>query len=320
MGWKKENKMESIRRTALVSALKKHFESADGVASYDVALTDCLKANQHYTALRITPTGEKVGVSLDVSPYEKMLEDGKTLDEVIEKITETVRVAFKHAPTNGLDLDSLNDYDTMKDKLVLSLIGVKGNEAFLAGIPHKVVGTDLALYARFLIKDDETGCSSVVVSNEMLNGRSAEDVLNDAIITSPKNRPVKVKSLFGMVKELVPVPFEDPDPTAEEDILVVTSEVMSGGAGVIFYPGMFERLSCMLGGSFYILPSSRHEVLAVKKSAADSPDMLLDLVCSVNATEVIAADFLADSVYYYDAENKEFRRVATKSEHLAEAV
>ncbi len=313
--------MENINRADLVSAVKNHLKNSEGGVSYDVELVDCLKANQNYTALRVTPSGERVGVSLDVRLFEKMIEDGKSLDKVADEIAQTVRRALKNAPTNGFDIETLNNYNAMKDKLILSLVGVKGNEDFLAGVPHKIVGTDLALYARYLLEDDKNGRSSIVVKNEMLtNGLSAEDVLNDAVIASPKNAPVKVKTMGGTLREIAPAAFGDPTPE-EDNILVVTSETNNDGAGVIFYDGVFERLSKMLGGSFYILPSSRHEVLAVKQDTEiGTAETLLETVCEVNATAVSAEDFLADSVYYYDAESKDFRRVATKAESLAEAV
>ena len=65
-------------------------------------------------------------------------------------------------------------------------------------------------------------------------------------------------------------------------------------------------------GSFYVLPSSIHEVLLAPANSDDPDDLtgtvknLKDIVQTVNRTEVAPEEKLSDSVYYYDAKNKTF--------------
>ena len=61
-----------------------------------------------------------------------------------------------------------------------------------------------------------------------------------------------------------------------------------------------------LGGDFFLLPSSVHEVILIP----DKPDMqyseLEKIVKEVNATQVDVKDQLSDHVYHYDAKEKVF--------------
>ena len=55
-----------------------------------------------------------------------------------------------------------------------------------------------------------------------------------------------------------------------------------------------------MGEDYYVLPSSRHEILAVPVSRAPELPDLKDLVHMVNQTEVQERDWLSDDVYYFD--------------------
>ena len=61
-----------------------------------------------------------------------------------------------------------------------------------------------------------------------------------------------------------------------------------------------------VGGDFFILPSSIHEVLIVPDNGNMSLSDLEAMVKEVNATQVAPEDKLTDSVYHYDSQAKVF--------------
>ena len=71
------------------------------------------------------------------------------------------------------------------------------------------------------------------------------------------------------------------------------------GAGVILYDGVLENCAKVLGGSFYILPSSVHEVIIVPDEGQMTKENLEAMVREVNATQVEEQELLSDYVYYY---------------------
>ena len=70
------------------------------------------------------------------------------------------------------------------------------------------------------------------------------------------------------------------------------------GAGVIAYPNFFEDAAEKLGGDFYVLPSSIHEVLLVRDNGEMTAKDLEALVREVNATQVAPEEQLTDHVYH----------------------
>ena len=56
-----------------------------------------------------------------------------------------------------------------------------------------------------------------------------------------------------------------------------------------------------VGGDYFVLPSSVHEVLIMPKSEDMDPKELRNMVQDVNATQVAEGEILSDQVYGYDA-------------------
>lgn len=68
-----------------------------------------------------------------------------------------------------------------------------------------------------------------------------------------------------------------------------------------------DKASERVGGqSFFILPSSIHELLIIPDNGNFDLKSLEHMVKEVNATTVDPADQLTDNVYHYDAQDKVF--------------
>ena len=77
------------------------------------------------------------------------------------------------------------------------------------------------------------------------------------------------------------------------------------GAGVLAYEDFMDKASERVGGqSFFILPSSIHELLIIPDNGNFDLKSLENMVKEVNATTVDPADQLTDNVYHYDARDK----------------
>ena len=85
---------------------------------------------------------------------------------------------------------------------------------------------------------------------------------------------------------------------------VLTNQERFNGASLILLPEVLERIAGVLQDSYYILPSSVHEVLIVPLSVSPSAAELEELVRSVNDAIVEDNDFLSDKVQFYDKELK----------------
>ena len=84
----------------------------------------------------------------------------------------------------------------------------------------------------------------------------------------------------------------------------------------MFYPGVLEKAALDLGGSFYVLPSSVHEVLAIPADPVLDVSDLRELVVEANLMHVPKEEQLSDNVYYYDVSSGEFMRTEPEKERV----
>ncbi len=81
---------------------------------------------------------------------------------------------------------------------------------------------------------------------------------------------------------------------------VLTNDSMINGSNVLLSKTTLDKVHDEIGSDIVILPSSRHECLALKITDSMNPDDLRKMVREVNATTVDPADFLSDNIYKYD--------------------
>ena len=106
-------------------------------------------------------------------------------------------------------------------------------------------------------------------------------------------------------------PF-DPE-ILEEDVpmFILTNTEKYFGAYSIFYPNVQQHVADVLNTSYFVLPSSIHEMILVPDSGLYTPRELQDMVKSVNQTQVDPRETLSDSVYYYDHKSKKLTVAAS---------
>ena len=268
------------------------------------------KLNGGYDAVTITPGDSNIGVTLNIDNFYKAFENGADMSEVVSKATEVAINGMENTPQ--LDVASLTDYDQMKDKLVMEVVSAEANAEMLENVPHQNM-EDMAVVYRFVINSDETGRASILATNDMINamGVTPEQLHADALENAPQIRPAQITGMSEVIAEMmgrdqaemmgiVPV-----DPKDEQMFVATVSDKVMG-AGVLAYQDFMDQAADRLGVSFYILPSSRHEVLLVPDNGQMSLGDLESMVREVNATQVAPEDKLTDSVYHYDAEAKIF--------------
>ena len=81
---------------------------------------------------------------------------------------------------------------------------------------------------------------------------------------------------------------------------------------------VMDDIAEKVGGEFYILPSSVHELLIIPRNADTDLKSLESMVQEVNATQVAPEERLSDHVYAYDTKEHELFR-ADKAEERAAA-
>ena len=81
---------------------------------------------------------------------------------------------------------------------------------------------------------------------------------------------------------------------------VVSNRTKCDGAATIAYPEVLEQIcDAMNADGFYLLPSSRHECIAIPENVGKDVAALRCMVHEVNSTQVPPEDLLSENVYRY---------------------
>ena len=94
--------------------------------------------------------------------------------------------------------------------------------------------------------------------------------------------------------------------------VIVTNEARMFGAINIYNEDCIRQVQEKLhANNFYVLPSSKHEVICVPTDGIEVND-LLTMVTEINQTQVKEEDRLGDFVLYYDGDTRQLVKIAEK--------
>ena len=213
-----------------------------------------------------------------------------------------------------VDLSFLSSYESVKDQIVPKVINREKNADYLETIPH-VDLLDLSIIFYVIIKNKKFGMGSLVINNSCFErwNITVDDMLKDAKENYERILVGTVETiedvLIQMIKErglsdVDTIPFLTGDRSIFKSLpmYVVSNKRRNYGAASILNEDKLKELSVKFNASFYILPSSIHELIYVPAGEVDDIEHLRSMVAEVNKTEVCDADFLSNNVYYFDAE------------------
>lgn len=303
---------------------------AEQGADVNLSVNTVKKLNESYEAITVTPEGSNVGVNIGIDKFYDAIENGKTYDEVVDKAVEVINNGINQRPE--IDVATLSDYSQMKGKLAMEVVSAETNKEMLETVPHQNI-EDMAVVYRFVLTSDDEGRASILVTNQLLEsmGVTPEQLHADALENAPQIKPAEIKGMSEVMAEMMGVEQAEmmgiiPMAPEDEQMFVATVPDKIHGAGVIAYQDFMDKAAERVGGDFFILPSSIHEILIVPDNGNMNLKDLEAMVKEVNATQVSPEDKLTDSVYHYDSKAKIFelgekfvdRQAEREAEHSEE--
>lgn len=263
-------------------------------ASASVSLTQTTKTNGVITdALIIRKEGSNAGPVCYLNDLFLEYEKKPDFDKFMERFAKALDEQFKHQE-NEFKVDDYARLEYVRDKIFAEAIGLDSNRAYLEKVPYIQIA-DLAIIFRVGIDDDK----SFVINNDIaaLYGMDASmlyDVADENI-----NKPGAV-TIMGMLEKFESMGFKGYDRDGQEDMYIISNKTGVYGAGCIAFSKAMEQAIETIGEPFYILPASRHELIAIPASRTGDVDVLRGIVCEVNRSTVSESDKLSDNVYVYD--------------------
>lgn len=280
-----------------------------GVNDIEVSVNYVEKVNESYDAMTIRPEGSNIGANLRLEYYHDALQAGVDYEKVVDKAIQDIEGNIKEIPT--FDLDMITDYAKVRNKLSIEVVSAERNSEILEDVPHRQM-EDMAIVYKINLDLGIKDGGTVLVNNSLLERYeiTQEQLHEDAINNAAVIKPVVIKGMSQVLTEMMDQDeaefFGVEEMGQDEAMFVATVPDKTKGAGVLAYDNFMDYATEKLGGDFFVLPSSVHEILLVKDDGNTTYDTLKEMVEQVNATEVRPEDKLTDSVYHYDSKNRIF--------------
>ncbi len=231
-----------------------------------------------------------------VEDFYNAYRDGSSIADLSHEVINTAVRSMGMA-----DILSKNSFALLgdTDNLRVRLLNKGRNKEYLKGIPYRELGCGFVFIAE--IGRGEYGA---VITDALMEeyDMSVDEMFDTAIKNTAERFPAVLQDLGDSVisdPEECRNLLDQADGKAPADTgpaFVLTNSRFFWGAGALFYPGVIDRIHELLGGDFYVLPSSVHELILIALDDQD-PKQLADLVRSANRSVVKDSEILADDLY-----------------------
>ena len=239
-----------------------------------------------YFGLVINKDGGDPAPIVNLDLLYKVSRQGETAEETLDNAFRY----FKSLKPLDVDVSMLDDYRNVKQKLFIKVTNAVQSREMLEKVPHRNV-CDLAITYHVLISNVRGEIRSCMVTNEWMGrfGIGEEQLHEDAVTGSMAQFPPTIRSLASTIGA------DDP---GDDGLYVVSNRAFTFGAAALFYPDMLDTVKKKVGSNYYVLPSSKHEMLVMKKKKGSDPNEYAKMVREINRTQVAPEDRLSDHVYY----------------------
>lgn len=246
---------------------------------------------------------EKSYITLNL---ESLYEKNPTVDEIKEMIKDRVDIFSKVYDRANSVLDNIEDFDYIKDKLVVRLLPYKENKEKLEGVVYEKF-YDIAIVLYIAISHEDGMLNTAKVKESFLEKwhKRPTELFPIAFQNVMRDQHPVIGDLTSVVVDkLESVFLATPESlTSYVGAALLTTSQKTNGAVAIFIPGVAEKLVELFGDSFYVVFTSIHEAMIHENG--DSVERMYKALDSTNST-FGAEDYLSSTVYFYDKDKKGF--------------
>lgn len=210
-----------------------------------------------------------------------------------------------------VDIREFLSYGQVKDRIVYRLINTERNRELLNSIPHMEF-MDLSIIFKCIVKRNEPGNFFLQVHNSHMKlwGVSVDELYKAAEGNTPKIEGYDIRNMAGALCDILksenPKEFIDEGCISEfihdMPLYVLSNKSCMEGSACMLYPDLLRDFANALGSSFYIIPSSIHELLLLPMAECEDSGEIRNIIREINDTQVQPEEILSYSLYCYDRE------------------
>ncbi len=276
-----------------------------------------------YDGIVISRKEEEIMPNIYLSEYYDEYLNGKKLEQITEEIIATYEETYQERKEFGQKFGFR--YPDVKAQLVFRIVSLRRNEELLKEMPY-IPFLDCAVTFLCIAKMDDNGFGSIRITNEHLKewGITVAELFWSAYENTKRLLPASIRTMEEILIDLLGQEIAASDEEEKEGILelisanpkeskasmyVMTNNLGINGAGCLLYREELDAFEEWIGGDFYILPSSIHELILVPDAAEFSSSALEEMVKDINDTKVPLEEVLSDEVYLYSEVKKQLEHL-----------
>lgn len=305
--------MEFINFTAMV---RDEVEKRTGDC-FRVRLNDVRKNNGVVLrGLTVMQDDSNISPTIYLNSYFEEYVNGRvTLVNVVNDVMDTYH---RNKVNRSVDMRHFLSYDSVKQHVVYKLVNTEKNKELLEDIPH-IEFLDLSIVFQCMVAQEELGTASILIHNVHLKlwDVTVEKLYQAARENTQTLLQYEIKSMTEVLCEIMeaenPEGFNHDKCVAEFSdsvpMYVLSNKSRVEGAACMLYPNLVRDFAEAIGSSFYIIPSSVHELLLLPAGADDESGEIKNMIKEINDTQVSAEEILSYSLYFYDKEEGKIIRL-----------
>lgn len=292
----------------------------------DIQFTDVVKNNDvHLTGVLIKKENETLTPNIYIDELYEKYSKGTDLDEIVGDVAD---LRIEHdPPEEAQSIGSIfTNYEMVKQRLEIHLCDMELNMDKLKNQVYTEQGDFAATY-HIKIGGDGMARGSAVITPNMLKswGITEEQLREDSLQAKYSKEAVFIdieelvaKKMFGLkATNLLDKQNDVIDSNEGISLYCLTNESNKYGASMILREDVMGKVSKLMGGDFYILPSSIHETLIVPTTTEMTLEDMSIMVQEVNKEAVEPEDKLSDKVQFYDSKAMVIENAKKRESRLA---
>lgn len=293
--------------TSFASIIREEVEKRAG-KDHRVRIDDVRKNNGVVlSGLTVTQDDSNISPTIYLNGYYEEYENGRaTLGNVVNDVLDTYN---RNRVSRSVDMRYFLDYERIKGRIVYKLVNAEKNRDLLEDVPY-VPFLDLAIVFQCLIAKEHMGTATILIHNAHLKlwDISVEELYRAARENTQKLQKYEIRGMREVISEIM----QEEGPEGEGDdgclaelsdsvpIYVLTNQSRVEGAACILYPELIKHFARAVDSSFYIIPSSVHEVLLLPADSTDESGAIKGMIKEINDSQVKEEEVLSYSLYFYD--------------------
>lgn len=256
------------------------------------------KTNEMLEALTIRLDNQEFAQTVYPQKLYQDYQDGVSFSKIADLVSASLMMETPQIP----DLTIKN----AEKCISFSLLNKEKNKQLLKECPYKEIN-DLVAVPRWHVSD---GASFLVTNNVMQHLKLTKEEVLSIAQKNTESGKYFCKSMDEIIRDMMaedglPEVFADEMcPMVQSPLYVLTNKHNFDGSCAILSDSFMQDVAEKTGAEeLYLLPSSRHEMIAVNAAMVDNPSSLKSIVVGVNSDPNVirAEDYLSDSIYEYNA-------------------